>query len=153
MTTLKDFLIWYNNKDVVPFIEALKTQINFYHQTLNLDMLKVAIGVPGMCLHYLFKTIPPDTYFSLMGEQEKELHTLCHSSLTGGPSIVFMRRHEKDKTFIRNDPTKPCQSMIGYDCNALYLWCLMQEMPTEHPIIRRRKKNFKMEKKYVFGGT
>jgi hypothetical protein len=30
MSTLKNFLIWYNNKDVVPFLAALERQVEFY---------------------------------------------------------------------------------------------------------------------------
>src|SRR5204863_8073909 len=32
MTTLTDFLIWYNNKDVVPFLDAPKQQVEFYEE-------------------------------------------------------------------------------------------------------------------------
>jgi hypothetical protein len=44
-----------------------------------------------------------------------------------------VKYHEKDKTFIRpteyTDP-KPCQLIYGVDANALYLWSIMQKMPT-----------------------
>ena len=31
MTVIKDFLMWYNNKDVVPTLEAMQKMIQFYH--------------------------------------------------------------------------------------------------------------------------
>ena len=31
MITFKDFIQWYNNKDVVPALEALQKMIEFYH--------------------------------------------------------------------------------------------------------------------------
>ena len=31
MTTFKDFLRWYNIKDVVPTLEAMQKKISFYH--------------------------------------------------------------------------------------------------------------------------
>ena len=31
MTTLRDFLVWYNNRDVVPFLLAIDRQFAFYH--------------------------------------------------------------------------------------------------------------------------
>ena len=31
MTVFKDFLKWYNNKDVVPTLEAMQKMIHFYH--------------------------------------------------------------------------------------------------------------------------
>ena len=35
MKTMRDFLIWYNNKDVGPFIDALKEQTSFYATELK----------------------------------------------------------------------------------------------------------------------
>ena len=104
MSTLRDFLIHYNNKDGLPFLEALQIQVNSYSEILNLDMLKNAIGVPGLCLQYLFNTLPKDTYFALLdGEDEEELQTKIRQSIIGGPSVVIHRFHEKDKTFIRGN--------------------------------------------------
>ncbi|KAL8570241.1 hypothetical protein ACOMHN_029941 [Nucella lapillus] len=68
MTSLKDFLVWYNNKDVVPFLQALQTQIAMY-SSLNIDLLKDGISVPGITLKYLFQTLPFDVYFSLCGDK------------------------------------------------------------------------------------
>lgn len=50
---------------------------------------------------------------------------------------MFNRYAKTGETFIRNNPEKPCQNIIGYDANALYLWALDQSMPTG-PHIRRR---------------
>lgn len=36
------------------------------------------------------------------------------------------------------DP-KVCQKIVGYDANALYLWAIMQNMPTR-PFTRRREE-------------
>ena len=55
MTTMKEYLTWYNNRDVVPFLEALAKQVSFYSQ-LRVDMFKDGISVPGLTLKYLFKT-------------------------------------------------------------------------------------------------
>nr|KAG5700831.1 hypothetical protein BaRGS_024217 [Batillaria attramentaria] len=53
MSTMRDFLVWYNNKDVVPFLEALDKQTKFY-ATLGLDMLKDAISLPTPVVYYDF---------------------------------------------------------------------------------------------------
>ena len=48
-----DFLIWYNNKDVVSTLEAMKKTIEFYHQK-EIDMLKLGFTFPNLaniCLH------------------------------------------------------------------------------------------------------
>ena len=57
MQTFRDFLVWYNNRDVVPFLEALKKQSAFYKER-GIDMLKDGISVPGLCLKYLFQGLP-----------------------------------------------------------------------------------------------
>ena len=56
MTTMRDYLIWYNNRDVLPFIEALEKQFVFY-QKQNFDMFKDAISVPGRVI--FFSTLVP----------------------------------------------------------------------------------------------
>ena len=150
MSSLKDFLIWYNLKDVVPFLEALQNQIDMY-KGLGVDLLKDGVSVPGITLKYLFKNLPSNVYFSLFGQRHSDLHELLRENIVGGPSLIFHRLHKKDETFIRHNPTKPTQSVLGYDANALYLSCLMQNMPTEHPIIRRREHNFNPEYIDKFG--
>ena len=73
MTTMKDYLIWYNNRDVVPFLEALEKQFNFYKQ-LGVDMFKDGISVPGLTLKYLFKT--SSSTFCLYDKKNSDLHDL-----------------------------------------------------------------------------
>ena len=40
MCTFYDFLRWYNNKDVVPILEAMQKRVAFYHKK-GIDMLKL----------------------------------------------------------------------------------------------------------------
>ena len=139
MQTMADFLEWYNNKDVVPFLTAIEVQSGFYRDR-GLDMLKDGIGVPGLTLRYLFKTIPSDVYFTLFSKHTKDIHTLIRQQLVGGPSIIFNRYKEKGVSLIRGD--KPVETLEGFDANALYLWGIMQDMPTGHPVIRRKENDF-----------
>ena len=47
------FLRWYNNKDVVPFLEAMQKLIAFY-QDKEIDVLKLGCTLPNLaniCLH------------------------------------------------------------------------------------------------------
>ena len=150
MSSLRDLLIWYNNLDTVPFLSAVEEQSKFY-QKRGIDMFKDGIGVPGLTLRYLFKTVSKDVYFSLFSKGFKDLHSLLRSNLVGGPSIIFHRYHEKNKTNIRSPEGKPVQTLEGFDAIALYLSALMQEMPTGHPVIREREKNFKPTQVGKFG--
>ena len=45
--------------------------------------------------------------------------------MVGGTAQVFTRYHEKDVTYIRShiERAKKCKKFIGYDANALYLYC------------------------------
>ena len=70
----------------------------------------------------------------------------------GDPSIIFDRYHEKEKTFIRNGEMtrkklepKPCKKVVGYDANALYLWAIIQDMPTGKYTRRLESDNFKKQ--------
>jgi G:T-mismatch repair DNA endonuclease (very short patch repair protein) len=148
MTTMKDWLVYYNNMDVEPFIEALENQFEFY-KTRHLDMFKDGISVPGLTNKYLFDTIPDGSFFTLMGENHRDLYDTIRKNVVGGPSIVFHRHHWKDETFLHaQNPdieSKLCKGIAGYDANALYLWALSQMMPTGYYIRRRAEKNFKLE--------
>ncbi len=149
METMSDFLAWYNDLDVKPFLTALDNMFNFY-KSLGIDMFKDAISVPGLTLKYLFSTLTHDDYFTLFKEQDKTLYYKMRQNIVGGPSVVFHRYHEKGSTFIRNGP-KPCEEVVGYDANALYLWALMQPMPTGPYIVRSDKDNFKPSHAYSHG--
>ena len=53
MSSFRDFLVWYNNLDVKPFIEALEKLTEFY-RSKGLDTFKDGISVPGLASRYLF---------------------------------------------------------------------------------------------------
>ena len=115
-------------------------------------MLRQGISIPGVTLTYLFTTLEPGIFFSLFDEKNKDLYTLFKKNMVGGPSIIFHRYHEKNKTKIREvemtaqgKEPKMCQKIVGYDANALYLWAIMQNMPTGSFTRRREETGFKKE--------
>ena len=76
----------------------------------------------------------------LVTEENKEVFYKLTSSICGGLSLVFHRHHEKNKTKIKRPvyennewregtEGKTVKNIVGFDANALYLWCLGQEMP------------------------
>jgi G:T-mismatch repair DNA endonuclease (very short patch repair protein) len=148
MKNMKDWLVYYNNLDVQPFIEALEHQFKFYKDR-HMDMFKDGISVPGLTNKYLFDTIPDGSFFALMGENHKDLYKTILKNVVGGPSIVFNRYHWKDETYLRaQNPdieSELCKGIAGYDANALYLWSLSQMMPTGWYIRRRETNGFKLE--------
>ena len=60
-----------------------------------------------------------------------ETYNLLKTGMFGGPAQVFTRYHEKDVTYIRShiEREKLCKKIIGYDANALYLYCSGDVMP------------------------
>jgi hypothetical protein len=113
MRAFREFLIWYNNLDVEPFIEALEKQSVIY-ASKSIDMLKEAISLPGLAVRWLFReSSPPEVpkptgthgamtvenreclrkrfetshQIHLVGGNNKDLHTLIKGlSWEGRPS-------------------------------------------------------------------
>ena len=56
MSSFKDFLRWYINKDAVPFSEAMQKVIVFYHDK-DIDLSKLGCTLPNLakiCLHKIY---------------------------------------------------------------------------------------------------
>ena len=53
MSSFRDFLIYYNNLDVAPFIKAVEKMQDFYFEK-DIDLFKIAISVPGIARNWLF---------------------------------------------------------------------------------------------------
>jgi hypothetical protein len=85
--------------------------------------------------------------FTLFDEANSDLYHTIKRNLTGEPSIIFNRHHEVDQTYIRNDFIRPCQKILGFDANALYIWSIDQKMPTGPFVRRRLADNFKPQKR------
>ena len=149
MKSMRDFLVWYNNRDVIPFLEAIAKQFAFYHDR-GIDMFKDGISVPGLSLLHLFNDLPNDTYFTVFNRTNSDLHKLVKDNIVGGPAIIFHRYHEKDVTKIRGGG-ETCRSIVGYDANALYLWALMQDMPTGWYTRRREENKFRPQQAQPYG--
>ena len=116
MTVFKDFLKWYNNKDVVPNLEAMQKMIQFYHNK-EIDKLKLGCTLPNLeniCLHKStnYKFYP----FCLYGKIREDM--------TGGPSIVFTRKAVVDETYIRIS-SNDYKSIVGIDASQLYPFSIL----------------------------
>jgi hypothetical protein len=56
-------------------------------------------------VEYMFQDLPD--YFTVPDEKNNYLYDLYKNNIVGGPSIVFHRYHEKDKTFIHSYGKNP----------------------------------------------
>ena len=80
-------------------------------------------------------------------ESEKAaVYVLLRTGTVGGPAQVFTRYHEKDITRIRShvygERSKLTKGVIGYDANALYLYCSGDIMPCGKDTLVVNKKPF-----------
>ena len=114
MCTFKDFLRWYNNKDVVPTLEAMQKMLAFYHMK-GIDMLELGCTLPILANNCLHKST--NTKFYPFTETDKDLLQKIREDMVGGPSIVFTRKVVVEKTFIR-DSRKICKSFVGIDAKV-----------------------------------
>ena len=126
MSSFKDFLRWYNKKDVVQTLEAMQKMIAFYHDK-DIDMLKLGCTLPNLvniCLHN-----STDGNYYPFTKGDKELSEKIQEDASGGPSIVFTLKTVVDETFIRKS-ANICNSFVGSDSSQLYLYWMCQPMPT-----------------------
>ena len=86
MYTFKDFLRWYNNKDVVPTLEAMQKMLAFYHKK-GIDMLKLGSTLPNLAITCLHKSTSAKSYPYI--ETDKYLLQKIREDMVGGPSIVL----------------------------------------------------------------
>ena len=82
-TSLRELLIYYNNLDVGPFVEAVEKCVIFY-QSKGLDLFKQSFSVSGITKRYLFSQTPSDCFFSLIDKKNSDLHQLMMDQLVGG---------------------------------------------------------------------
>ena len=126
MSLFKDFLRWYNNIDVVPFLEAMQKVTAFYHDK-DIDMLKLGCTLPNLANICVHKST--DAKFYPFTEADKGLLEEILEDAVGGPSIVFIRKAVVDETFVRKS-SNLCKSIVGIDASQLYPYSMCQPMPT-----------------------
>ena len=126
MKSFEDFLMWYNNKDVVPTLEAMQKMSEFYHQK-EIETLKLGCTLPNLAKICLHKS--KDSKFYPFTQSDKDLLEKIREDMVGSPSIVFTRKAVVDETFIRKS-TNVGKSIVGIDASQLYLYSMCQPMPT-----------------------
>ena len=133
-------------------ISAIDNMNNFCKEQ-KIDFIHQAISLPGIAMRVFFDSVTdPKAEFHLFNNKNKDIYKLFKDNIVGGPSIIFNCHHEAGKTFIRNNPNKPCEQIVGYDANALYLWAIGQPMPSGYPLIRHEKNFFVREFPKFAGG-
>ena len=141
-TSMRDYLVYYNNCDTIPFVTAVSKLIEMYG-VQDVDIFKQTISVPGLARIRMMKHAKQEgVLFSLFDKENRDLYHMFKSQLVAGPSIIFTRYQEEGVTPLRPDSNEICKSIYGYDVNSLYLYCIGGEMPTGDIVRRQRENNF-----------
>jgi hypothetical protein len=143
---MRSYLKYYNELDVVPLHGVIKKMNDFYNtHCYGVDMFNDGLGIPGLAQKIMMRLVDEDITFHVLDKSNRDLYEKIRDQITGGPSIVFCRYQEAGKTLIRNNPSKPCKRIVGYDAASLYLSTMNKEYPTGIPVRRRAENNFKPE--------
>ena len=126
MLTFRDFLEWYNVKDVKPTLEAMLTMMKFYHDR-GIDMLKLGCTLPNLANRILHSST--NFKFFPFIESDRQYDDYIRKWLTGGPSIIFTRYAKVGDTKIKNS-SNVCKAIVGIDASHLYPFAMTKELPT-----------------------
>ena len=147
--TLADFLLYYNELDVMPLVQAVNKWLTGFHifkpdgspdEVKGCDVLKVTVGIPSVARESMYKMAtqhPKFLGFPLFDDKNKVIHEKFEDNISGGPSIVFSFHHKAGETVIRPDDKgqgKVCQSILGYDACSLYGSRFLKPLPHGIPI-------------------
>ena len=126
LSSFKNFLRWYNKKDVLPTLEAIEKMIVFHHDK-NIHILKLGCTVPSIANICLHKST--DAKFYPFTEGDKDLLEKLQGGVVVGSYIVFTRKAVVDENFIRKS-ANICKSIVGIDASRLCPNSMCQPMPT-----------------------
>ena len=125
--TITCFLRDYNIADTFSFVKAVENMRKFYDDK-GIDLFKSAFSTPGVARKMFFSYSEKlGVTHSLFDTINKDLYKKIKENTIGGPSIIFTRHHKVDETFIRNDNTKICKKIMGFDAFDWLAWVSLTE--------------------------
>ena len=124
--TFKDFLPWYNNKHIIPALEAMQKMVDFKHNK-RIDMLKLGCTLQNPATNCLHKSTTAKFY--PLTENDKDILEKIRKDMVGGSSFVFTLKVVVHEIFIP-DSINWCKSIVGIDAGQLNPFSMCQAMPT-----------------------
>ena len=143
--SLRDLLVFYNNLDCEPFVEAVEKMMQPYLEE-GLDIFKISFSVSGIAKFQMLNRIMDNSFFCLYPKRHADLFKSMRQQLTGGLSFVCTRLAIAGHTRIRSheiEDAELCQSCLGYDANSLYLYAIQQQNPTGYFTHYRQENGYK----------
>jgi hypothetical protein len=122
-------------------LEAIDRMFQF-NQNRRIDMFKDGISVPGLVLKYMFQDLPD--YFTV----PVPICTTCTRTTSLGARascFIVTTRKTRPSYDLPSTQTQRRQLIYGVDANAMYLWSIMQKMPTGHFVRRKKEDGFKRQ--------
>ena len=101
MQTFGDWLEYYNNLDVTPFLETIEKMKAFYTD-IGVDIFKDAVSLPGVLMKYILRSTSRDFNAPELYAPGPEAYEMLKAAVVGGPSLVFTRKHVVGKTRTRS---------------------------------------------------
>ena len=131
MQTFGDWLEYYNNLDVNPFLETLEKMKAFYTK-IGVDIFKDAVSLPGVSMQYILRRNLRGCNTPELYAPGPEAYEMLKAAVAGGSSLVFTRKHVAGETRIRShkyDLSRIVKRVLGFDANSLYPSTMAKEMP------------------------
>ena len=161
MKTFGDWLEYYNNLDVTPFLETIE-KMKAYYTKLGVDIFKDVVSLPGVSMQYILRGTlrrrnAPERY-----APGPEAYDMLKAAVVGGPSLVFIRKHVAGETRIRSHKynlARIVKCILGFDANSLHPSTMAKEMPCgketvvhyENPAQAAKELIPRMNKRMWFG--
>ena len=143
LITLRDLIEYYNNMDTLPFVKAVQNMQCEYAR-MGIDCFKDSIGSPGVSRLLLMRSASrSNTIFPLINKENSDMYFMFKKMSIGGPSIVFVREAEVNKTHLRPDKECITKKICGYDNNSMYLSILRGKIPSTMFVRRKEEDGFK----------
>jgi G:T-mismatch repair DNA endonuclease (very short patch repair protein) len=141
--SMGDYLKYYNSLDTGPMVIGVQKLMESYFDE-GIDIWKDCLSTPGVSRILLMKGAQEQNIvFPLIDEGDKDLHYLFRNQICAGPSLVFTRDLEVDKTQLSPGSDEVCKKILGYDCNSLYLAQMLHFTPSQNYVRRLHSENFK----------
>ena len=83
METFREYLEYYNNLDVTPFVTAIERPQKFYREN-QLDVFKISISVPGAARNIIYRAAKESGVIFILFPKDKTVTT----NICGGPSTI-----------------------------------------------------------------
>ena len=123
MQTFGDWLEYYNNLDVSPFLEALVKMRDFYTGLVSL---------PGVSMQNILRGTLRERNAPELYAPGPEALEMLKRAVIGGPSLVFTRKHVAGQTCIcsrKYEEARATKHILGFHANSLYPITMLHDMP------------------------